>query len=59
MKIYLVRHGETSYNRDNLGLGLNIARIIAEGHGGSIHGENIEGGVRFLVELPAAAASKL
>lgn len=37
---------------DNLGLGLNIARIIAEGHGGSIRGDNIEGGVRFLIVLP-------
>jgi signal transduction histidine kinase len=39
---------------ENLGLGLNIARIIAEGHGGSIYGENVEGGVRFIVELPVA-----
>jgi signal transduction histidine kinase len=39
---------------DNLGLGLNIAKLIAEGHGGSIHGENTEDGVRFDVRLPAA-----
>jgi signal transduction histidine kinase len=39
---------------DNLGLGLNIAKLIAEGHGGSIRGENTEDGVRFDVRLPAA-----
>jgi dedicated sortase system histidine kinase len=39
---------------DNLGLGLNIAKLIADGHGGSIHAENTEGGVRFDVRLPAA-----
>jgi two-component system, OmpR family, sensor histidine kinase ChvG len=37
---------------ENLGLGLNIAKIIAEGHGGSIRGENTDDGVRFLVVLP-------
>lgn len=37
---------------DNLGLGLNIAKIIAEGHGGTIGGSNIEGGVMFVVSLP-------
>lgn len=37
---------------DNLGLGLNIAKLIAEGHGGSIHAENIESGVRFSVKIP-------
>jgi two-component system sensor histidine kinase ChvG len=38
----------------HLGLGLFIARLIAEGHQGSISTENIDGGVRFQVELPAA-----
>lgn len=42
----------TDAGRDNLGLGLNIAKIIAEGHGGSIRGENIDGGVRFTIILP-------
>jgi len=37
---------------ENLGLGLNIAKIIAEGHDGSIRGENTDDGVRFLVVLP-------
>lgn len=46
----------TDASGENLGLGLNIAKIIAEGHGGSIRGENIEGGVRFSINLPAATA---
>lgn len=39
----------------HLGLGLYIARLIAEGHGGSIHADNVEGGVRFTVAVPAVA----
>jgi two-component system sensor histidine kinase ChvG len=42
----------TDAGGENLGLGLNIAKIIAEGHGGSIRGENVEGGVRFIITLP-------
>lgn len=38
----------------HLGLGLYIARLIAEGHGGSIDAENIEDGVVFHVSLPTA-----
>lgn len=40
--------------RDNrhLGLGLYVARLIAEGHGGKIDAENIEGGVHVVVTLP-------
>lgn len=37
----------------HLGLGLFIARLIAEGHGGSISAENIDGGVAFQIKLPA------
>jgi nitrogen-specific signal transduction histidine kinase len=37
----------------HLGLGLYVAKLIAEGHGGSIMATNIEGGVRFVVSLPA------
>jgi len=37
---------------EHLGLGLYIAKLIAEGHGGSISASNIEGGVRFDVALP-------
>ena len=37
---------------ENLGLGLNIAKLIAEGHGGTIRGENTNDGVRFLIRLP-------
>lgn len=36
----------------HLGLGLYIARLIAEGHGGSISADNIDGGVQFTVLLP-------
>jgi signal transduction histidine kinase len=42
-------------NRDkHLGLGLFIARLIAEGHHGSISADNIDGGVEFRIKLPAA-----
>ena len=37
----------------HLGLGLYVAKLIAEGHGGSIAATNIEGGARFVVSLPA------
>ena len=37
---------------ENLGLGLNIAKIVAEGHDGRIEAENIAGGARFIVTLP-------
>lgn len=36
----------------HLGLGLYIARLIAEGHDGRIEAHNIDGGVRFSVWLP-------
>jgi len=36
----------------HLGLGLYVAKLIAEGHGGSISADNIEGGVCFTVMLP-------
>ena len=45
-------------NRDkHLGLGLYIARLIAEGHGGSISAANTEHGVVFRIALPAVSAS--
>ena len=40
-------------NSEHLGLGLYIARLIAEGHGGSISADNTAEGVIFVVELPA------
>ena len=42
--------------RDNehLGLGLFVARVVAEGHRGRIAAENIAGGVCFSVWLPEA-----
>ena len=44
-----VRDGE---NTRHLGLGLFVARLIAEGHSGRIEAENVEAGVRFSVVLP-------
>ncbi|MDZ7644268.1 MAG: ATP-binding protein [Woeseiaceae bacterium] len=35
----------------HLGFGLFVARLIAEGHGGRIVADNVEGGVRFEVRL--------
>ena len=40
-------------NDKHLGLGLYVARLIAEGHNGSISAENTGDGVRFCVRLPA------
>ena len=44
------RDGDT----EHLGLGLYIARLIAEGHNGRIEAMDIDGGVRFSVFLPVA-----
>lgn len=41
---------------EHLGLGLFIARLIAEGHGGTISAANIEHGVVFRIGLPLASA---
>jgi dedicated sortase system histidine kinase len=48
-----VRPGEAG---KHLGLGLYIARLIAEGHGGSITAENVADGVTVSVSLPSAGA---
>jgi two-component system sensor histidine kinase ChvG len=40
----------------HLGLGLYVAKLIAEGHGGRITAENADGGARFSVVLPLAHA---
>ncbi len=40
----------------HLGLGLYVAKLIAEGHGGRISAENADNGVRFSVVLPVADA---
>lgn len=41
----------------HLGLGLYIAKLIADGHGGRIDADNTEDGVRFSVWLPRLAAA--
>jgi len=45
-----VRPGE---DNKHLGLGLYVAKLIAEGHGGKIDAENTDGGVSFRVSFPA------
>ena len=40
----------------HLGLGLYVARLIAEGHNGSISADNTDGGVTCTVSLPLAPA---
>ncbi len=44
-----MRSGESTRH---LGLGLYVAKLIAEGHGGRIAAHNVEGGVCFSVSLP-------
>jgi signal transduction histidine kinase len=44
-----MRPGE---DNKHLGLGLYIAKLIAEGHGGKIDAENTDDGVTFRVSLP-------
>jgi dedicated sortase system histidine kinase len=44
-----MRGGE---NSRHLGLGLYVARLIAEGHGGNINADNVEDGVRVSVAIP-------
>jgi len=40
----------------HLGFGLYIARLIAEGHGGSIDAKNTSDGVSFIIRIPAYLA---
>lgn len=47
-----VRRGS---GKRHLGLGLYVARLIAEGHNGSITAENIDDGVMFVIRLPKRA----
>ena len=47
-----MREGKDS---EHLGLGLYVAKLIAEGHGGSISAGNVDGGVMFSVSIPRAA----
>ncbi len=44
-----MRSGE---NTRHLGLGLYVAKLIAEGHGGSIAADNVDNGVTFEIRLP-------
>lgn len=48
---------QDSAANEHLGLGLYIAKLIAEGHGGTIQARNIEGGVIFCVQLPVTRES--
>ena len=48
-----IRQGSSG---DNLGLGLNIAKLIADGHGGTIEAYNMSSGVCFEVRLPSSNA---
>ena len=41
-----------SKDNKHLGLGLYVAKLIADGHDGRIKADNIEGGVRFTIVLP-------
>ena len=45
-------------NDGHLGLGLYVAKLIAEGHGGSIVAANTDGGVVFRVLLPKPARAQ-
>jgi two-component system, OmpR family, sensor histidine kinase ChvG len=49
-----VRAGKDSRH---LGLGLYIAKLIAEGHGGTITADNVDGGVAFTVAFPRTGRS--
>jgi K+-sensing histidine kinase KdpD len=44
-----MRPGE---DNKHLGLGLYVAKLIAEGHGGKIDAENTDDGVSFQVSFP-------
>ena len=46
----------TGGSNKHLGLGLYVAKLIAEGHGGRITADNADNGVRFSVVLPVADA---
>ena len=39
-------------DNQHLGLGLYVAKLIAEGHNGRIDADNIDGGVRFSIWIP-------
>ena len=47
-----MREGKDSRH---LGLGLYVAKLIAEGHGGSVAADNVDGGVVFSVTIPRRA----
>ncbi len=52
-----VRPGDAGKAGEHLGLGLYIARIIAEGHDGNITASNENDGVVFTIDLPARGGS--
>jgi signal transduction histidine kinase len=42
-----------------LGIGLTIAQRIVDAHGGTITGENLNGGATFTVRFPRSGTRKL
>lgn len=56
-RFYTERPADHGFGR-NSGLGLSIARQIAEGMGGRIWAENLTKGARFVVELPLAGSTR-
>jgi signal transduction histidine kinase len=42
----------------SVGLGLSIVKALAEGQGGSISYERVQGWTRFVLRLPGAAAGR-
>lgn len=44
---------QNEHGQQHAGLGLSITRSIVQAHGGGIHAESAEGGVRFVIRLPA------
>jgi signal transduction histidine kinase len=50
-----MRPGE---DNKHLGLGLYVAKLIAEGHGGKIDAENTDNGVSFHISLPVTPGMK-